>query len=122
MAELTVGIESGELAPGKGVEGRWAVEWLIFLVGFTTACIATASAIYKAPTGIFNDRKCAYYVSLGSAGGVGLAEVSAAVVWMSRSAGREHAHGSLGRRCVLCASFLPLAFVAGIGGVRMLLK
>ncbi|KAF7014837.1 hypothetical protein CFC21_028777 [Triticum aestivum] len=121
--ELALGIEGGELPPGSGMEGRWPVERLVCFIGFTTACMATSVAVYTLPTGIFDDHKLAYYVSVASAGFVGFAEVFAAVTWMSGSAGVGDDHPrSQARRCVLCASLLPLAFLAGLGGVRILVK
>ncbi|KQK15288.1 hypothetical protein BRADI_1g21670v3 [Brachypodium distachyon] len=96
-------------------------EWQVCVVGFTTACMAVALPIYKAPAGVFGDHKLAYYVSVLSAGALGLAEVFAAVTWMSGAHEAQHPQG-LARRCVLCASFVPLAFVAGLGGLRLLVK
>ena len=96
---------------------------MVCFIGFTTACMETSVAVYTLPTGIFDDHKLAYYVSVASAGFVGFAEVFAAVTWMSGSAGVGNDHPrSQARRCVLCASLLPLAFLAGLGGVRILVK
>ena len=119
MDEVALNVEVGELDPGPGMQGHHrSVEWLIFAIGFTTACMAVAAALYKAPTGIFDGHKLAYYASVVSAGAAGLAEAVAAMAWMSGAlAGSEHA-----RRCVLYASFVPLAFMAGLGGVRILLR
>jgi hypothetical protein len=119
MAELALGVDVGDLAPETWTKGQWSLEWLVCVVGFTTACMAASLAIYKMPAGIFDGHKFAYYTSVVSAGVVGLAEVFAAVTWMSGSAGGEivRAH-----RCVLCASLVPLAFVAGLGGVRLFVR
>lgn len=123
MDEVALNVEVGELDPGPGMQGHRSVEWLVFAIGFTTACMAVAAALYKAPTGIFDGHKLAYYASVVSAGAAGLAEAVAAMTWMSgSSAGSEHAHGGHARRCVLYASFVPLAFMAGLGGVRILLR
>ncbi|XBI74236.1 hypothetical protein VPH35_067815 [Triticum aestivum] len=124
-AALSLNIEAGELA--AAAKGRRWVECLLCTIGLATACMSVASAIYKAPAGIFVGHSCAYYVSIVSAGIVGLAEAYAAVIWLSGADGppqgeqqqpqRRHV-----RHYVLCASFLPLVFMAGLGGVRVLVK
>ncbi|KQK15287.1 hypothetical protein BRADI_1g21660v3 [Brachypodium distachyon] len=123
MAESTLelGVEASELVPGlPGRNGQ--TEWPVCVVGFTTACMAVALAIYKAPSGIFGDHKLAYYVSVFVAGVLGLAEVFAAITWMSGPhQAAQHPHGRA-RRCVLYGSLVPLAFVAGLGGVHLLFK
>ncbi|KQK15289.1 hypothetical protein BRADI_1g21681v3 [Brachypodium distachyon] len=120
MSEVALNIEAGELT--VETRGRWTVEWLVFVTGFTTACMSVAAAIYKAPAGVFEDHKCAYYVSVVFAGVVGLAEVLAAITWNARSCAHD-AHASLvARRGVLCASFVPLVFMAGVGGVGILVR
>ncbi|KAM3310165.1 hypothetical protein ACQJBY_031075 [Aegilops geniculata] len=102
----------------KGI--RWVLR-LICSFGLATAFMSVASAIYKAPAGVFDGHRCAYYVSVVSCGIMGLAEACAAVVWLS-SAADDSWGKRLARRCVLCASLLPLAFMAGLGGVRILVK
>ncbi|KQK15290.1 hypothetical protein BRADI_1g21690v3 [Brachypodium distachyon] len=123
MAEISLGMEGVEVAPGPAwtMDGRryCQVEWLVCVIGFTTACMAAALAVYKAPAGVFDGHKLAYYVSVLVAGVLGLAEVFAAVTWMSSEGSSVR---SLACRCVLYASFLPLAFVAGLGGLRLLVK
>lgn len=117
-------MEGSELPPGPGMKGWWPVERLVCFIGFTTACMATSVAVYTLPVGIFDDHKLACYASVASAGFVGLVEMFAAVKWMSGSAGHrgdKHPH-SQARCCVFCASLLPLAFLVGLGGVRILVK
>ncbi|XBI74239.1 hypothetical protein VPH35_067818 [Triticum aestivum] len=125
---LSVDVEAGSLAAAAAAAKtghRW-VECMVCTVGLATACMSAASAIYKAPAGIFDGHRCAYYSSVVSAGVIGLAEACAAVMWLSAGAAddgpRQGQQPRLARRCVLCASFLPLAFMAGLGGVRILVK
>ncbi|XBI74235.1 hypothetical protein VPH35_067814 [Triticum aestivum] len=122
-AALSFDVEAGELAVAARKGRRW-VECMVCSVGLLTACMSAASAIYKAPAGIFVGHRCAYYVSVVAAGIFGLAEACAAVVWLSAGADGpgQGQQQRLTRRCVLCASLLPLAFMAGIGGVRILVK
>ena len=120
-------IEAGELAAAAACsKGRRWVECMVCTIGLATATMSAASAIHKPPAGIFSGHSCAYYVSVVSAGVIGLAEASAAAVWLSAGAAddgpRQGQQQRLVRRCVLCASFLPLAFMAGLGGVRILVK
>ncbi|XBI74237.1 hypothetical protein VPH35_067816 [Triticum aestivum] len=122
---LSFNVEVGELAEVAMKSGRW-MECMVCIIGLTTASISVALAIYKAPAGIFDGHGCAYYSSVVSAGIIGLAEACAAVMWLSAGAAddrpRQGQQPRLARRCVLCASFLPLAFMAGLGGVRILVK
>ncbi|KAI4998837.1 hypothetical protein ZWY2020_054179 [Hordeum vulgare] len=122
-APLSFEVEAGELAVAAR-RGCRSVECMVCSVGILTACMSAASAIYKAPAGIFVGHKCAYYVSVVVAGLFGLAEAYAALVWLSAGADdpAQAQRQRVSRRWVLCASLLPLAFMAGIGGVRMLLK
>ncbi|KAE8821262.1 hypothetical protein D1007_00647 [Hordeum vulgare] len=120
MDEVALNVE---VDPVPEMNGQRWVEWLIFATGFTTASMAVAAALYKAPAGIFDGHRLAYYASVVSAGAAGLAEAFAAMAWMSGAyASSEHAHRGHARRCVLYASFVPLAFMAGLGGVRILFR
>ncbi|KAI4998839.1 hypothetical protein ZWY2020_054181 [Hordeum vulgare] len=122
---LGINVEAGEVGAAVMRSGRW-VECMVCTIGLATASMSAASAIYKAPTGIFAGHGCAYYSSVVSAGVIGLAEACAAAVWLSAGVGMANATDGrrqlLARRCVLCASFLPLAFMAGLGGLRLLVK
>ncbi|KAE8818520.1 hypothetical protein D1007_03647 [Hordeum vulgare] len=71
-AALSITVESGQLA--AAIKGRRWAESVVYTVGLATACMPVASAMYKAPAGVFGGHKCAYYVSVVSAGAVGLAE------------------------------------------------
>ncbi|XBH53584.1 hypothetical protein VPH35_076057 [Triticum aestivum] len=123
-AALNFHMEAGELTAAAARSGRRWVECMVCAVGLLTACMSAASAIYKAPAGIFVGHRWAYYASVVVAGVIGLAEACAAVVWLSdgRRWQEQQPQQRFARRCVLCASLLPLAFMAGIGGVRILVK
>ncbi|KAI4986866.1 hypothetical protein ZWY2020_019496 [Hordeum vulgare] len=123
MALFGLNVQVGELPElaADATEGRRLVEHLLCAIGLATACMSVALAIYRAPAGVFDGHGGAYYASVVSAGVVGLAEACAAVVWLSAGADAGPRQGLL-RRCVLCASLLPLAFMSGLGGVRMLAK
>lgn len=120
-AVLSFDVEAGHLAVAATKGRRW-LERLVCAVGLITACMSVASAIYKVPAGVFVGHSWAYYASVLSAGVVGLAEACAAVVWLSGADDPPQGQRRLARRCVLCASFLPLAFMVGIGGARLLAK
>ncbi|KAI4998838.1 hypothetical protein ZWY2020_054180 [Hordeum vulgare] len=84
-AALSFDVEAGELTVAAR-RGCRSVECMVCSVGFLTACMSAAYAIYKAPAGIFVGHKCAYYASVVVAGLFGLAEACAAVVWLSAGA------------------------------------
>ncbi|KAM3318639.1 hypothetical protein ACQJBY_036040 [Aegilops geniculata] len=122
-AFFSLNVQVGELANlADATEGRRLVEHLVCAIGLATACMSVALAIYKAPAGVFDGHAGAYYASVVSAGVVGLAEACAAAVWLSAGADGPRQGHRLLRRCVLCASLLPLAFMSGLGGVRVLVK
>ncbi|KAM3310166.1 hypothetical protein ACQJBY_031076 [Aegilops geniculata] len=124
-ALFSLNVEAGELGDGAAAaKGRRWVEYLVFAVGLATASMSAASAIYKVPAaGVFVGHRRAYYASVVAAGVMGLAEACAAVLWLSAGAADGPRQGQrFARRCVLCASLLPLVFMAGLGGVRLLIK
>ncbi|KAF7076669.1 hypothetical protein CFC21_081283 [Triticum aestivum] len=127
-ASFSLNVQVGELPElanlDDATEGRRLVEHLVCAIGLATACMSVALAIYKAPAGVFDGHAGAYYASVVSAGVVGLAEACTAVVWLSAGADgpRQGQQQRILRRCVLCASLLPLAVMSGLGGVRMLVK
>ncbi|KAF7044624.1 hypothetical protein CFC21_053828 [Triticum aestivum] len=121
---IDVDVERSDVQPSSAVVATKGIRWVLCLIcsfGLATAFMSVASAIYKAPAGVFDGHTCAYYVSVITSGIMGLAEACAAVVWLS-SAADDNWRKQLARRCVLCASLLPLAFMAGLGGVRILVK
>ena len=52
-AALSLNVEAGSLAAAATKGCRW-VECMVFTVGLATACMSAASAMYKAPAGIFD--------------------------------------------------------------------
>ncbi|KAF7051855.1 hypothetical protein CFC21_060048 [Triticum aestivum] len=121
-AYFSFNVEAGEVWAAAAKGRRW-VEYLVFAVGLVTASMSVALAIYKVPAGVFVEHRPAYYASVVVAGVIGLAEACTAVLWLSAGAADGPPQGQrFARRCVMCASLLPLVFMAGLGGVRILVK
>ncbi|KAF7044623.1 hypothetical protein CFC21_053827 [Triticum aestivum] len=78
-----------ESSSASAVMATKGIRWVLCLIcsfGLATAFMLLAAAIYKAPAGVFEGHRCAYYVSVISSGVMGLAEACAAVIWLSRAA------------------------------------